>query len=80
MSVFVIDTRINADGGLIKGSYWTHANGAISGWISMVSKAEDAVLLVTDEGKGEEILERLLRIGYFNILGYNNFLVSDYPG
>lgn len=77
----IFDTRGNVEGGLIKGAFWTHEKGSMCNWVSMLTaNPEEPILLVVDEGRESEFLERLLRVGFFNIQGYNNFKVSDYPG
>ena len=75
----VIDTRVNAEGGIVKGTYWLHMNGPLCNWVSMLIKPEDPLLVITDEDKHIEIIERMLRIGFFNVKGYNNFKMADYP-
>jgi hydroxyacylglutathione hydrolase len=34
-------------------------------------------LLICDDGKSQEIIDRFFRIGYFKIIGYNGFKVCD---
>lgn len=46
----------------------------------MVAKPEDPIILVGQEGKEIQSVERLLRIGFWNIKGYNKFKIEDYPG
>jgi hypothetical protein len=48
--------------------------------ISQIIEPETPFALVTDPGSEEEIIERLLRIGYMNILGYNGFSMKDWKG
>lgn len=76
----VFDTRPEVEGGLIKGSLWVSSKGPITTWVSMICKPEDSFVLVVEEGKSEEVISRLIRIGYFNVHGFNNFKVADYPG
>lgn len=40
---------------------------------------ETPFLLLCEEGKFEEVADRLLRIGYFGILGYNTFSIEEWP-
>ena len=49
-------------------------------WISMMASPESPILFVVGEGDGDRIISRAVRIGYFNVLGYNNFKIADYPG
>lgn len=76
----VIDTRLKSEGGIIKGSFWTVNNGPMCQWMSMLANPSDPILLVVDKGEGDRIVSRCVRIGYFNVVGYNDFAVSDYPG
>ena len=76
----LIDTRTDVPDGLIPGSYWTPGKGPIPSWISMTVTHENPVVIVTEDGKHEETIERFIRIGFFNILGYNNFKIADFPG
>lgn len=76
----LIDTRTDIPDGLIPGSYWTPGKGPMTTWIAMTVTHEDPIVVVTEEGKHEETIERFLRIGFFNILGYNNFKISEFPG
>lgn len=64
---------------MIKGSYWLPASGAITAWLSSLLTPEAPFLLLCEEGKFEEIADRLLRIGYFNIMGYNKFSMDEWP-
>jgi hypothetical protein len=36
---------------------------------------EEEFLLVCEEGKSQDIVDRFFRIGYFKMLGYNAFRV-----
>ena len=45
--VTIFDTRLNVDGGLIKGTYWTPAQGALCNWISLMAKPEEPIAFVT---------------------------------
>lgn len=52
----VIDTRMNPEGGIIKGTFWLHMNGPLCNWVSMLAKSEDPLLVITEEDKGVEII------------------------
>lgn len=76
----VFDTRLNPEGGVIVGSYWVPSVGPMCQWVSMMANPDSPVLFVVAPGDGDRIMSRVVRIGYFNCLGYNNFNVADYPG
>lgn len=78
--VAVIDTRHIIEDGLIKSAHWVSMNGMICQLISRIVEPETPFLLFVEEGKQDGIIERLLRIGYLNILGYNNFSMKDWKG
>ena len=40
---------------------------------------EQEFIILTEEGKEVDIINRYFRIGYFNIIGYNGFKVDDLP-
>lgn len=74
----IIDTRQDIGEGLIVGAYWLPSKGAITNWLASLLAPETEFLLFTEAGKWEDIAERFLRIGYFNIRGYNNFAISEW--
>ncbi len=69
----VLDTR-NAEDfskGFIPNSINFGLEGSFAQWVGeMVSDIQQKILLVTDEGKEEETITRLARIGYNGVLGY----------
>jgi hydroxyacylglutathione hydrolase len=78
----VIDSRAEPEL-LIKGKniYWLTAKGTLVGWVSKILPSpETEYLLFTDAGKWEETAERLIRVGFFNIRGYNNFAIDAWQG
>jgi len=79
----VIDSRINPEA-IIKGKnvYWLTAKATLVNWAAnlVVPSPESQFLIFTEPGKWEETAERLIRIGYFNIKGYNNFDIKDWKG
>lgn len=74
----IIDTRNDTGAGLIKGAYWLPAKGAIVNWLANLISPETEFLLICEPNTFEDIADRFLRIGYFNIRGYNNFSVADW--
>lgn len=54
----------------VKGSINIGLEGAFAFWVGSLLAFNQPLLLVTEKGKEEETISRLLRIGYENILGY----------
>ena len=52
------------------------SKGSIVNWLGNFLKLDDEFLIISEEGKALEIIERYFRIGYFKIRGYNNFPMS----
>ena len=52
--------------------------GTIANWLAFICKPEDKYIVICDEGKSEDIIERFIRIGYFNCVGYNGFDMKDW--
>jgi hydroxyacylglutathione hydrolase len=68
----VLDTR-NADdfaAGFIEGALNIGLNGDFAVWAGHFLSADQQILLVTDQGKEREAIERLGRIGFDNVVGY----------
>ena len=54
-------------------------NGMIASWAGMLLKPETEILLICgNKDKAKEQIERLFRIGYFSIKGYNGFTVDEW--
>ncbi|MFN8252904.1 MAG: MBL fold metallo-hydrolase [Ferruginibacter sp.] len=71
----VLDTRDSKEfyKGFIPQSVNIGLNGDFAPWVgAMVVDVQQAILLVTDEGKEEEAVTRLSRVGFDHILGYLN--------
>jgi len=69
----VIDTRSpqNFAKEHIPGSIFFGIDGGFAPWVgALVSDIKQPIILVTDEGREEEVVTRLSRIGYDNSLGY----------
>lgn len=69
----IIDTR-NAQvfaNGFIPNSINIGIDGSFATWVgTMIPDVKQAILIVADEGREEEIITRLARVGYDNALGY----------
>ncbi|WP_177763703.1 MBL fold metallo-hydrolase [Flavobacterium sp. I3-2] len=71
----ILDTRTNSDfaNGFIPQSINIGINGDFAPWVgAMIVDVKQPILLVTDEGKEEEVVTRLSRVGFDNVLGYLN--------
>lgn len=69
----VLDTRNAADfaKGFIPNSINIGIDGSFAQWVGeMIPGVKQEILLVTDEGREEESIIRLSRVGYDNTLGY----------
>lgn len=69
----VLDTRCSGDfySGFIPRSINIGLNGDFAPWVgALVVDVKQALLLVTEEGKEEETVTRLSRVGFDHILGY----------
>lgn len=68
----ILDTRIpdNFEKGFIKGSLNIGLNGTFAVWVGTIVDINQPLVLVTDEGKEEESVLRLARVGYENVKGF----------
>ena len=69
----ILDTRSGADfcKGFIPQSINIGLNGDFAPWVgALIVDVKQALLLVTDDGKEEETVTRLSRVGFDNILGH----------
>jgi hydroxyacylglutathione hydrolase len=69
----LLDARSNPEEGFVKGAYWLPASGPLCNFISHFIAPDEEFIIICDMGKETEIINRLFRIGYFNIKGYNSF-------
>jgi hydroxyacylglutathione hydrolase len=71
--VLILDTRNASEfaNGFIKGSLFVGLEGQFAPWVgAMIPNVNQKIVLVTEEGKEEESVKRLARVGYDNVLGY----------
>ena len=69
----VIDTRSEKEfvKGFIPNSIFIGIDGNFASWVgTMITDIKQPILLVCDKGREEEVITRLARVGYDNILGY----------
>jgi hydroxyacylglutathione hydrolase len=71
-NITILDTRTPDDfeKGFIPGSVNIGLNGQYAPWVGAVIDPNIPLLLVTDEGKEEEAVLRLARVGYENVKGF----------
>lgn len=69
---FVLDTRKASDfaKGFVKGSINIGLDGPYAVWVGTLIQPESTILLVAEQGKEEESIVRLARIGYDSVVGY----------
>ena len=69
----ILDTRANGDfaNGFIPQAINIGINGDFAPWVgAMIVDVKQPILLVTDDGMEEEVVTRLSRVGFDNVLGY----------
>ena len=69
----VIDTRTRDEfvSGFIPNSIFIGLDGTFAPWVgTLVTDITQPILFIADAGKEEEVVTRLARVGYDNILGY----------
>ena len=72
-NTIVLDTRSSLDFsiGHIPNSYFIGLNGSFAPWVGEILKdTSTKILLIVDEGKENEAITRLSRVGFDNCLGY----------
>lgn len=81
-NVTVLDTRDAGDfgRGFIPGSINIGLNGDFAVWVGTVIPFGTPILLVTEKGREEESVRRLMRVGYDNILGYLDRGMESWDG
>ena len=73
--VLILDTRSQADfvKGHIPNSMFIGINGSFAVWVgALIEDLHQKIIIIADEGKEEEVVLRLARVGYDNCLGYLN--------
>ncbi|MEO5675217.1 MAG: MBL fold metallo-hydrolase [Chitinophagales bacterium] len=70
--IMVLDTRNQNDfeKGFIPGAMFIGLSGRFAEWVGTLLQMDDKILLVADEGKEEESVIRMARIGYENVTGF----------
>ena len=72
-SALVLDTRNASDfaTGFIPNSINIGVDGNFAQWVGeMIPDVKQEILLITDEGREEEVITRLSRVGYDHSIGY----------
>lgn len=72
-SALVLDTRNASDfaNGFIPNSINIGVDGNFAQWVGeMIPDVKQEILLITDEGREEEVITRLSRVGYDHSIGY----------
>ena len=72
-AVLVIDTRSAADfaAGHITGSIFIGLDGGFAPWVgALIESLETPILFIAEEGREEEVVTRLARVGYDSTVGY----------
>ncbi|OEK00412.1 MBL fold metallo-hydrolase [Roseivirga sp. 4D4] len=69
----VLDTRHQSDfvKGFIPNSIFIGVDGSFAPWVgALIADLQQPIVLLADEGREEEVITRLSRVGYDNTLGY----------
>ena len=79
----MIDSRAEPES-IIRGNniFWLTAKGTATSWAVniILPSPETEYIVFADPGKWEDTAERLFRVGFFNLKGYNNFTMKDWKG
>ncbi|MGF1532475.1 MAG: rhodanese-like domain-containing protein [Bernardetiaceae bacterium] len=69
---FLLDTRTQNDfaRGFVPGSVNIGLDGSYALWVGAVVPTDATLLLITDEGREQEAILRLARVGYENVAGF----------
>jgi len=72
--ILVIDTRtkeIYAEEGTVPGAWYIGVEGGFAPWVgSLVKDINQKIIFIAEEGRENEVVIRLSRVGYDNTLGY----------
>lgn len=72
--ILVIDTRtkeIYAEEGTVPGAWYIGVEGGFAPWVgSLVKDINQKIIFIAEEGREQEVVIRLSRVGYDNTLGY----------
>lgn len=71
--VIVLDTRSAVDfaAGHVPGSVNVGVEGSFASWVgTVITDVKTAIVFISDEGKEEEVVTRLSRVGFDNVKGY----------
>ena len=74
-NALVLDTRSSQafSEGHIPGSTFIGIDGSFASWVgALITDIEQPIVFIADEGKEEEVVTRLARVGYDNTLGFLN--------
>ncbi|MEQ8715487.1 MAG: MBL fold metallo-hydrolase [Cyclobacteriaceae bacterium] len=78
----ILDTRIpdQFEKGFVKGAYSIGLDGTFAVWVGTLFDINQKLVLVTAEGKQEESVLRLARVGFENVAGYLKGGVEAWSG
>ncbi len=72
--ILVIDTRtkeIYAEEGTVPGAWYIGVEGGFAPWVgTLVKDINQKIIFIAEEGREQEVVIRLSRVGYDNTLGY----------
>lgn len=81
--VLLLDTRPAAEfaQGFVPGSIFIGLEGQFAPWVgALIPTVTQPIVLITSQGKEEETVQRLSRVGYDNVLGYLDGGIQAWDG
>jgi len=81
--VLVLDTRPAGEfaKGFLPGSIFIGLEGQFAPWVgALIPSVKQPIVIITTEGKEEETVQRLSRVGYDNVLGYLAGGIASWEG
>lgn len=72
-NILILDTRKaqTFKDGFIPKALFIGIDGGFAPWVgTLITNIEQAILIVTDPGREQEVITRLARVGYDNVIGY----------
>ena len=81
--VLLLDTRPAGEfaKGFLPGSIFIGLEGQFAPWVgALIPSVKQPIVIITTEGKEEETVQRLSRVGYDNVLGYLDGGIASWEG
>ena len=73
-SILILDTRKGkeyTEKGTVPGALWIGIDGGFAPWVgALIIDINQKIIIIADEGREQEVVMRLARVGYDNSIGY----------